>query len=91
MIANIDLFSFIIMGIGYLIGELVSIINLQIRLHISINRKEILVRLHHAYFTIIAFITMLLNIITLTFLFIGIGIHDIILELRKKLKFLNKK
>lgn len=78
--------SLIFILVGYLIGYLIcKILKLETFLVILLNNKRYSIKLHHLYFLFISLIAAVVNMNYLAFTSLGIGLHDLIIEVRKKL------
>ena len=61
----------------------------ELFIEIKTRTKKYRAKIHHIYLSIIGILTYLYELYILTSLFLGVAIHDAILEIRKKLKKLD--
>ncbi|MDT7890838.1 MAG: hypothetical protein RQ869_02100 [Candidatus Nanopusillus sp.] len=61
----------------------------ELFIEIKTRTKKYRAKVHHIYLSIIGMLTYLYELHILTFLFLGAAIHDVILEIKKKLKKLD--
>ena len=86
-----DIINFIMYGLFFTAGFLSADIitrkrSLQFFIEIQTKTKEYRARIHHIYLSIASILTYFFDMYALTSLFAGIGLHDAILELKKRLR-----
>ncbi|BFI73440.1 hypothetical protein YN1_4270 [Nanoarchaeota archaeon] len=86
-----DILNFILYGIFFTTGFLsadfvVKKFSPQFFIEIQTRTKRYKTKIHHLYLSIAGILTYFFDVYILTFFFIGIGVHDAITEIRKKLK-----
>ena len=86
-----DILTFILYGILFTTGFLSADVIIkkfspQFFIEIQTKTKTYKAKIHHLYLSIAGILTYFFDIYLLTFFFIGIGVHDAIIEIKKKLK-----
>ncbi|MEM5880124.1 MAG: hypothetical protein QXQ16_02435 [Candidatus Aenigmatarchaeota archaeon] len=82
------------MLLGYLTGYFIcKLFNPKAFLIISFKNKKYLIRLHHYYVLFFSLIAAISNLQNLMFATLGLGLHDLITEIKKILNniFVSKK
>jgi len=84
----------IIYSLSFLVGYfsadyIIKKFSPELFIEIKTRTKKYRAKIHHIYLSIIGILTYLYELYILTSLFLGVAIHDAILEIRKKLKKLD--
>lgn len=74
--------------LGYIAGEIgTKKLHMEVFLNLKILKKEYEIKIHHLYLSVLSLIPILLDAYSISLIFLGIGVHDAILEIRKKLTY----
>ena len=86
-----DIGIYILYGIFFTVGfvsadYITKKFSPQFFIEINTRTKKYRAKIHHLYLSIVGVLTYFFDIYSLTSLFFGVGLHDAILEIRKKIK-----
>lgn len=71
---------------GFLLGEFgTRKLKMELFLRLKILKREYEIKIHHLYASILALIPLLMDSYTIFIFLLGIGFHDAILEIKKKI------